>query len=135
MTDAKLHAFMQLLLDLDRCQHGRHAADPCFGCPDGQSAGNQLIPPGTLIGTTVGGRHRIVVPDPAQRYEPSAWIVPTTDELDNVARAAEHSQSLIRVGAAALEWYADVPADHAEQAQAALHSALDNHRRAFPRRP
>lgn len=29
--------------DLDRCEHGRHSIDPCFGCPDGQSEGNKFL--------------------------------------------------------------------------------------------
>jgi hypothetical protein len=29
--------------DLDRCEHGRHSIDPCFGCPGGQSLGNKYL--------------------------------------------------------------------------------------------
>lgn len=39
--------------DLDRCEHGRHAADPCLACPGGQSTGNLFLAPGQRIGTTV----------------------------------------------------------------------------------
>ncbi|MEV4324300.1 hypothetical protein AB0J37_18870 [Microbispora rosea] len=62
----------QILMDLDRCEHGRHAAESCTGCPDGQSTGNQLLPPGTVIGT---GRRstKIVVPSPDRRRDPTAW--------------------------------------------------------------
>lgn len=62
----------QILMDLDRCEHGRHAADRCFGCPDGQSTGNLLLPPGTRIGTDVYGQP-IVVPPVDQRRNPKAW--------------------------------------------------------------
>lgn len=62
----------QVLMDLDRCEHGRHAADSCTDCPDGQSTGNALLPPGTVIGT---GRRKtkIVVPSPDRRRDPTAW--------------------------------------------------------------
>lgn len=30
------------IADLDRCEHGRHVADRCFGCPDG-NRGNPLM--------------------------------------------------------------------------------------------
>lgn len=37
-------------MDLDRCEHGRHAADKCFDCPGGQSAGNPHLERGSVIG-------------------------------------------------------------------------------------
>lgn len=67
-----------VLLDLDRCEHGRHSADPCFGCPGGQSTGNLLLPPGTVIAQGVRGP--IVVPASADRYDPAAWRTTTTEE-------------------------------------------------------
>jgi hypothetical protein len=51
-----------LLGALDRCEHGRHHADPCLSCPDRQSTGNLYLPPGTRIGTTLYGE-AITVPD------------------------------------------------------------------------
>ena len=42
--------------DLDRCEHGRHLADPCFGCPGGWSTGNLCLREGQVIGHTLGGR-------------------------------------------------------------------------------
>lgn len=41
--------------DLDRCEHGRHAVDNCFGCPDGWSTGNLFLEDGQRIGTTLYG--------------------------------------------------------------------------------
>ncbi len=70
--DLMRRAFVRILMDLDRCEHGRHSADPCFGCPHGQSTGNTFAPPGTRIGTDLGGRP-IVVPEPDQRSDPQAW--------------------------------------------------------------
>ena len=55
--------------DLDRCEHGRHSIDPCFGCPGGLSTGNLwLTTPGNIpgdrirIGTTLGGEPIYVQP-------------------------------------------------------------------------
>lgn len=55
--------------DLDRCVHGRHSVDPCYGCPGGQSAGNQcltvwLAQPGedVRIGTGVHGEPITITP-------------------------------------------------------------------------
>jgi len=47
---------------LDRCEHGRHAADSCWSCPGGQSSGNLFLTAGTRIGTTLYGE-AIVVPE------------------------------------------------------------------------
>ena len=44
------------LADLDRCEHGRHAIDPCVGCPGGWSTGNLYLEPGARIGTTLYGQ-------------------------------------------------------------------------------
>lgn len=41
--------------DLDRCQHGRHRKDPCFGCPGGQSTGNLCLEEGQVLGHNVYG--------------------------------------------------------------------------------
>lgn len=44
-------ALSQILSDLDRCKHGRHRGDSCFGCPCGQSMGNLYMPtPGSRVG-------------------------------------------------------------------------------------
>jgi len=45
----------QILMDLDRCEHGRHAADSCFNCPGGQSAGNPHLERGSVIGYSYTG--------------------------------------------------------------------------------
>lgn len=31
--------------DLDRCEHGRHSVDACWGCPGGRSSGNLFLIP------------------------------------------------------------------------------------------
>ena len=49
-----------LLADLDRCEHGRHDGDPCFGCPDGVSPGNPHMRPGQVIGYGLDGIEIVV---------------------------------------------------------------------------
>jgi hypothetical protein len=61
-----------LLADMDRCEHGRHSTDSCFDCPGGKSSGNQVCPPGTLIGHNYAGRE-IRVPEADKRHDPSEW--------------------------------------------------------------
>lgn len=131
MTNPHLQLFAELVLDLDRCMHGRHAADPCFGCPGGNH-GNPLIPPGTLIGSGLSGAERIVVPPNDQRYDPRAWRVPDTDQWQHMARSAAHSQSLMRLGAAALAYHYQVGNDETRDA---LNRAIDEHLHAFPGHP
>lgn len=127
---SKADKFQQLVLDLDRCQHGRHSADPCFSCPGGQSTGNLLIPPGTLIGTSL--QQRIVVPPNELRYDPEAWTVPDGEMWQSMARSAAHSQSLMRVGAAALAYELTPASVDRVAARAAYERVLLEHAQAFP---
>jgi len=62
----------RILLDLHRCEHGRLAGDECLSC-GGPSAGNLILPPGTLIGHTLYG-DRIVVPSIQDHNDPESWI-------------------------------------------------------------
>lgn len=62
----------RILADLDRCEHGRHIDDPCFGCPGGLSAGNPHLRAGQTIGYGLDGIP-IVVPGRADKYRPEAW--------------------------------------------------------------
>lgn len=71
-------ALGDVLLNLDRCAHGRHAGDECgtamynsTSCP-GTSMGNPHMPPGTVIGYHLRGR--IVVPPHADKDKPDAWL-------------------------------------------------------------
>lgn len=71
---ARAEALARILSDLDRCEHGRHRADPCFDCPGGWSAGNAAFPPpGSVIGHDLtGGRY--VVPAEGRSFgDPQAW--------------------------------------------------------------
>lgn len=67
---------VQILTDLDRCQHGRHQGDPCGPADDctGTSAGNPHLRPGQLIGYGLRGDH-IVMPDRDHKHDPAAWRV------------------------------------------------------------
>lgn len=77
-TSADERARAKILTDLDRCVHGRHRIDHCFGCPDGRSAGNPHMRPGEVIGYDHGGRP-YVAPDGERTdplcstFEPDAW--------------------------------------------------------------
>lgn len=84
-----LRSFDHLIAELDRCQHGRHAADPCFGCPEGNQ-GNPFLVPGTRIGTTLYGQP-IMVPEFDRRYDPKAWVgeVPLTEAEPPVPHATQ----------------------------------------------
>ncbi len=53
-----------LLSDMDRCEHGRHEGDDCFGCT-GPSVGNKFVDKGTRIGTTLSGSP-IMIPNPEE---------------------------------------------------------------------
>lgn len=130
MNQPNPELWKQLILDLDRCAHGRHSADPCFSCPDGQSTGNLLIPPGTLIGTGLHGR--IVVPPNEQRYDPDAWRVPDGETWQDAARSAEHSQSLLRVGTAAYLYHTSALGLDRMAALETLQLVLARHAEAFP---
>jgi hypothetical protein len=57
--------------DLDRCVHGRHSIDDCYGCPGALSTGNLFLASAdreltrgttTRIGTTYDGRAIVVTP-------------------------------------------------------------------------
>lgn len=66
-----------VLLDLDRCAHGRHQGDVCADC-NGPSRGNHHMPPGHVIGYDRHGES-IVVPERKFRHSAEAWrtAVPT----------------------------------------------------------
>jgi len=67
--------FAQILIDLDRCEHGRHQGDPCFDCPDGLSAGNPYMKTGEVIGFGYDGG-LILLPDKGVKTNPEAWRAP-----------------------------------------------------------
>lgn len=80
-----------LLSDLDRCAHGRHMGDVCNGCPRQVSVGNALLPPGKIIGTSLGRNFMIKVPrDRNDRQDPRAWYVP----IDTPAEIHEHEDAV-----------------------------------------
>jgi hypothetical protein len=62
-----------VLVDLDRCQHGRHQGDDCGSC-GGRSRGNPHMPPGQVIGYGLRG-DQIVMPTRETKHDPDAWRV------------------------------------------------------------
>lgn len=80
--------FKDMVMNLDRCPHGRHAGDTCAGwrgpgqyeggCHGGISLGNPLLPPGTVLGNAWRQNGHYQIPDHNDRNKPEAWIVPNT---------------------------------------------------------
>lgn len=66
-------SYEPILAALDRCEHGRHRADSCYGCPDGQSTGNLFLEPGQRIGTNLYGSP-IIAPAHDQRSHSENWV-------------------------------------------------------------
>lgn len=73
---------LSLLQDLDRCEHGRHKGNPCYGCAalpgaqGGLSHGNPIT--GMWSGMRIGfdhGGNSIVVPPLDKRHDPQAWVL------------------------------------------------------------
>lgn len=62
---------LAILVDLDRCEHGRHDGDVCADC-GGQSHGNPHIPPGSVIGYGLRG-DQILMPTRDEKHDPNAW--------------------------------------------------------------
>lgn len=67
----------KIIRALDRCKHGRHAADSCLACPHGQSTGNLFLQPGQRIGTSLGGVPIVVPDDWALRTIAEYWTPKT----------------------------------------------------------
>jgi hypothetical protein len=61
-----------VLLDLDRCPHGRHQGDTCADCRGGHSLGNFHMPVGTVVGYDRHGES-IAVPERKFRHSAEAW--------------------------------------------------------------
>lgn len=64
-----------LLMDLDRCEHGRHEGDHCTltgGC-GGPSKGNPHIREGDTIGYTLSAKP-IVMPPRDKRHLAEEWV-------------------------------------------------------------
>lgn len=70
--------FKTLLLDLDRCEHGRHEGDVCSSC-GGPSHGNPAVQERHL-GYDLSGRP-IVIPDRHRSHIAEAWLA---DEAERV---------------------------------------------------
>lgn len=72
---------LQVLASLDRCPHGRHEGDTCYGwtpdrpdagCRGGISLGNPMLPTGVRVGTNLYGQ-TLRMPPRDRRGDPQAW--------------------------------------------------------------
>jgi hypothetical protein len=76
-------ALATILADLDRCQHGRHRGDTCYGydprkpqsgCPGGVSLGNPFLVSGAPIGYDLSGWVYVVPAKGRSCSDPTAWV-------------------------------------------------------------
>lgn len=68
-------ALASVLIDLDRCVHGRHEGDVCGGSCGTVSQGNPHLRPGSVIGYGLRG-DQIVMPNRDDKHNPAAWRRP-----------------------------------------------------------
>lgn len=72
----ELEGYRIMLADLSRNEHGRHQGDGDVYDPSGMSQGNPHLKTGDVIGYTLGGASKYVVPEPRLRGDIRAWRVP-----------------------------------------------------------
>lgn len=65
--------FQRMVLDLTRNEHGRHEGDADVGDVTGVSRGNPFLKEGDIIGFSIGGRWKYVVPARGKRHDVEAW--------------------------------------------------------------
>lgn len=71
----ELEAYQIMLSDLSRNEHGRHEGDGDCYDETGMSQGNPHLKTGDVIGYSLGGSWKYVVPEPRQRHDVKAWRV------------------------------------------------------------
>lgn len=69
-----LEGYQIMLSDLDRNENGRHEGDVDGGAP---SQGNPHLTTGQVLGYSIHGRWKYVVPEPRRRGDLDAWRVRT----------------------------------------------------------
>ncbi|MDG5773930.1 hypothetical protein [Mycolicibacterium fortuitum] len=72
-----LEGYRIMLADLDRNEHGRHEGDGDGYDPSGMSQGNPHLATGQVIGYSLHGSWKYVVPEPRLRGDLAAWRVRT----------------------------------------------------------
>lgn len=72
----RLEGYTLMLSDLDRNEHGRHEGDGDTYDPSGRSHGNPHLKTGDVVGYSIHGSWKYVVPEPRQRGKLDAWRVP-----------------------------------------------------------
>lgn len=87
--------------DLDRCEHGRHQGDRCFGCPDGESTGNPVAVPGTTprVVEIGDGRCGVVI---AFALDGNLWVLVSPDSRGPGSEEGGRTENVVWVSAAAL---------------------------------
>lgn len=70
-----LQQFAVMVADLDRNERGRHEGDSDSTDPSGQSQGNPSLRAGDVLGYSLHGAYRYVMPERGQRHKPEAWKV------------------------------------------------------------
>lgn len=75
----ELGPYRIMLSDLSRNENGRHEGDGDFGDPSGMSQGNPHLKTGDVIGYSLGGSWKYVVPEPRRRHDLHAWRVRTAE--------------------------------------------------------
>ena len=65
---------LKMAYDMDRCEHGRHEGDPCFGCPGGYSKGNPHLKVGEPFAYGLSGLIQYVLPPREKRLAVENWV-------------------------------------------------------------
>lgn len=71
----RLEEYRRMLADLSRNENGRHEGDADVGVAGGVSQGNPHLKTGDVIGYSLGGAIKYVVPEPQLRRDIDAWKV------------------------------------------------------------
>lgn len=71
----ELEGYAIMLADLDRNEHGRHEGYADVYDPSGMSRGNPHLSTGDVLGYSLHGQYRYVVPEPRRRGQLDAWRV------------------------------------------------------------
>ncbi|ATN88692.1 hypothetical protein SEA_DEMSCULPINBOYZ_97 [Mycobacterium phage Demsculpinboyz] len=71
----ELETYQIMLSDLDRNENGRHQGDSDGYDPTGRSQGNPHLKTGDVIGYSLHGTWKYVVPEPRRRHDINAWRV------------------------------------------------------------
>jgi hypothetical protein len=97
-----LTPWITLMHSLDRCEHGRHAIDDCWGTKDEPCTPlNRFLMIGQRIGTSYSGDYAIILPAPDVMTKPDEWKVPAyqTSPCDHCSVVIADKYMDLHVGA------------------------------------